>query len=48
VLPLSYIDLVKADEGAIEKFGEDYKVYMTKVPRANFVLGLIRRYITRK
>jgi protein-S-isoprenylcysteine O-methyltransferase Ste14 len=48
VLPLSYIDLVKADEGAIEKFGEEYKVYMTKVPRANFVLGLIRRYIARK
>jgi protein-S-isoprenylcysteine O-methyltransferase Ste14 len=44
VLPLTYIDLVRADKNAIEKFGDEYKVYMTRVPRANFLLGIIRKY----
>ena len=44
IIPLTYIDLIKADNDAIEKFGEDYKVYMKKVPRANFLLGIIRRF----
>jgi protein-S-isoprenylcysteine O-methyltransferase Ste14 len=42
VIPLIYIDLVKADKDAIEKFGDDFKQYMKKVPRANFLLGIIR------
>jgi protein-S-isoprenylcysteine O-methyltransferase Ste14 len=44
IIPLTYIDLIKADNDAIEKFGEDYKAYMKKVPRANFFLGIIRRF----
>jgi protein-S-isoprenylcysteine O-methyltransferase Ste14 len=44
IIPLMYIDLIKADKDAIEKFGEDYKAYMKKVPRANFLLGIIRRF----
>jgi protein-S-isoprenylcysteine O-methyltransferase Ste14 len=44
IIPLTYIDLIKADKDAIEKFGEDYKAYMKKVPRANFLLGIIRRF----
>jgi protein-S-isoprenylcysteine O-methyltransferase Ste14 len=44
IFPLTYIDLVRADKDAIEKFGDDYKVYMKKVPRANFLLGIIRRF----
>jgi protein-S-isoprenylcysteine O-methyltransferase Ste14 len=28
----------------MEKFGDDYKAYMKKVPRANFLLGIIRRF----
>jgi protein-S-isoprenylcysteine O-methyltransferase Ste14 len=44
VFPLTYIDLIKADKDAIEKFGDDYKAYMKKVPRANFLLGIIRRF----
>jgi protein-S-isoprenylcysteine O-methyltransferase Ste14 len=44
VIPLTYIDLIKADKDAIEKFGDDYKAYMKKVPRANFLLGIIRRF----
>lgn len=42
VIPLTYIDLVRADKDGIEKFGDDYKAYMKKVPRANFLLGVIR------
>ena len=48
VIPLTYIDLLNADKQLIEKFGEDYKQYMKKVPRANFVLGIIRLLIYRK
>jgi len=42
VIPLMYIDLIKADKDAIEKFGDEYKKYMQKVPRANFLLGIFR------
>ena len=44
IVPLTYVDLVKADEDAIEKFGDDYKAYMRRVPRANFLLGIVRRW----
>jgi len=43
IIPLTYIDLIRADKNAIEKFGDDYKAYMRRVPRANFLLGIIRR-----
>jgi len=46
IIPLTYFDLIKADKDAIEKFGDDYKAYMKKVPRANFLLGIIRRFLT--
>ena len=48
VIPLTYIDLIKADKQATEKFGDDYKVYMKKVPRANFLIGLSRVLRKRK
>jgi len=48
IIPLTYIDLIRADKDAIEKFGDDYKVYMKKVPRANFLLGIIRLLQRRK
>ncbi|MFX0079927.1 MAG: methyltransferase family protein [Candidatus Hermodarchaeota archaeon] len=44
IFPLTYIDLIKADRDAIEKFGDDYRTYMKNVPRANFLLGIIRRF----
>jgi protein-S-isoprenylcysteine O-methyltransferase Ste14 len=43
IIPFTYVDLLKADEDAIQKFGDDYEAYMKKVPRANFLLGIIRR-----
>lgn len=48
IIPLTYIDLIRADKDAIEKFGDDYKTYMKKVPRANFLLGIIRLLQRRK
>ncbi len=42
IIPLTYVDLIRADKDAIEKFGDDYKAYMKKVPRANFLLGILR------
>jgi len=43
IFPLTYIDLMTADKDAIEKLGDDYRAYMKRVPRANFLLGIIRR-----
>ena len=41
-ITLQYIDIIKADKHEVEKFGDDYKHYMKKVPRINFILGIIR------
>jgi len=48
IVPLTYIDLIRADKDSIEKFGDDYKAYMKRVPRANFLLGIIRHLRHRK
>ena len=48
IIPLTYIDLIRADKDAVEKFGDDYKAYMKKVPRSNFLLGIIRGLQRRK
>jgi protein-S-isoprenylcysteine O-methyltransferase Ste14 len=37
-----YLIILSADQHNIEKFGDDYKRYMQKVPRMNFLLGIIR------
>jgi protein-S-isoprenylcysteine O-methyltransferase Ste14 len=39
---LNYFIALKADQELIEKFDDDYKRYMQKVPRMNFLVGLIR------
>jgi protein-S-isoprenylcysteine O-methyltransferase Ste14 len=39
---LAYVDLFNADRRCSEKFGEPYRQYMDRVPRVNFVLGLVR------
>ena len=39
---LIYADTFKSDVACIEKFGEEYARYMERVPRVNFVAGLLR------
>ncbi|MCK4358839.1 MAG: isoprenylcysteine carboxylmethyltransferase family protein [Candidatus Cloacimonetes bacterium] len=41
-IPLMLIDIQKADKTCLKKFGEIYNDYMKRVPRINFVLGIIR------
>ena len=38
-----YYDTLRADKHLIEKFGDEYKAYMRRVPRLNFLLGIARR-----
>ena len=37
-----YLEAVKEEERLLVKFGDGYKRYMQKVPRMNFILGIIR------
>ena len=39
--PLVYADTFKADQRCIEEFGDPYMRYRQRVPRVNFVAGLI-------
>jgi protein-S-isoprenylcysteine O-methyltransferase Ste14 len=39
---LIYMDTFNADDGCIKKFGEEYVRYMERVPRVNFIAGLLR------
>jgi len=39
---LAYLDTFKADQYCIEKFGDTYRRYMKRVPRVNFVAGIVR------
>lgn len=48
IIPLIYIDLINADKDGIKKFGDVYKQYMKKVPRANFFLGILRLLLEKK
>ena len=41
-MALAYADTFKADQRCIVKFGDPYRQYIKRVPRVNFVLGLIR------
>jgi protein-S-isoprenylcysteine O-methyltransferase Ste14 len=45
---LNYLIALKADQELTEKFGDDYKRYIQKVPRMNFLLGLVRLLRRRK
>jgi protein-S-isoprenylcysteine O-methyltransferase Ste14 len=39
---LFYFDIVKEEQMSIEKFGDEYREYMNKVPRLNIILGVIQ------
>jgi protein-S-isoprenylcysteine O-methyltransferase Ste14 len=39
---LAYLDLIKADQRLVAKFGDAYQRYMERVPRVDFVTGIIR------
>jgi len=47
IIVWTYLEEVKAEKGLIIKFGDDYKRYMRRVPRMNFLLGIIRLLIRR-
>jgi protein-S-isoprenylcysteine O-methyltransferase Ste14 len=40
---LAIIDTYKSDQYCIAKFGDAYREYMERVPRLNFVVGIVRR-----
>jgi protein-S-isoprenylcysteine O-methyltransferase Ste14 len=40
---VNYLDTFTEEENCIEKFGDAYRQYMDKVPRLNFILGIIRK-----
>ena len=42
VIPLTYVDLMNADKEGLEKFGDEYRSYMKRVPRSNFLIGIFR------
>jgi protein-S-isoprenylcysteine O-methyltransferase Ste14 len=48
VFPFTYLDLLHADKEGLGKFHDEYKRYMERVPRANFLLGIIRLLRKRK
>lgn len=37
-----YADIFNEEQGCLEKFGDEYRSYMSRVPRLNFVLGVLR------
>jgi protein-S-isoprenylcysteine O-methyltransferase Ste14 len=39
---LVYADTFKTDQACIEKFGDAYREYIQRVPRVNFVAGIVR------
>ena len=40
--PTYYFSTYDEEKGCIEKFGDAYRQYMERVPRMNFILGIIR------
>jgi protein-S-isoprenylcysteine O-methyltransferase Ste14 len=39
---LFYKDVVREEQISIKKFGDDYRLYMERIPRMNFLLGILR------
>lgn len=47
-IALLYYSTDEDEKESIEKFGEEYKDYMRRVPRINIVMGLIRKLYKRR
>jgi protein-S-isoprenylcysteine O-methyltransferase Ste14 len=47
-ISLVYADTFKTDQSCIEKFGEEYRQYIQRVPRVNFIFGIIRLVLSSK
>jgi protein-S-isoprenylcysteine O-methyltransferase Ste14 len=45
---LAYADTFKADQYCIEKFGDAYRHYLERVPRVNFVTGIVQLILRRR
>jgi protein-S-isoprenylcysteine O-methyltransferase Ste14 len=45
---LAYADTFKADQYCIQKFGDAYRDYTERVPRVNFVAGIVRFILRRR
>jgi protein-S-isoprenylcysteine O-methyltransferase Ste14 len=45
---LVYADTFKADQYCIEKFGDAYRRYAKRVPRVNFVTGIVQLILRRR
>lgn len=42
-ITLVYLGIKREDKWLIEKYGNEYEVYMKKVPAVNIILGIIRK-----
>ncbi|MGD2250616.1 MAG: isoprenylcysteine carboxylmethyltransferase family protein [Candidatus Methanofastidiosia archaeon] len=40
-----YLEALRADTPLLEKFGDDYKQYMQKVPRLNILQGILKKIL---
>jgi len=45
---LFYKDVLREEQMNVEKFGDDYKRYMKRVPRMNLLIGIIRYLLKRR
>lgn len=42
VIAIFYLGVLEAEKSALEKFGQDYLKYKERVPRLNFILGILK------